>query len=72
MARISDATENDAPLLAHMMLKVVEIAKSLGLENGYRIVTNNGPDSGQEVPHLHFHILGGELLGPLNAQKEKK
>lgn len=69
LARISDATDSDAELLGHLLVKVAEVAKKLGLENGYRVVTNSGPDSGQEVPHLHFHILGGERLGPLNAQK---
>ena len=45
------------------ILKVVEVA---GIkESGYRLITNTGIDSGQEVPHLHFHILGGEPLGAL-------
>lgn len=40
-----------------------EVAKKLGVDkSGYRIITNIGDDSGQEVPHLHFHILGGEKL----------
>ena len=38
------------------------IAKAEGLENGYRIVSNCGPDAGQTVQHLHFHILGGKQL----------
>ena len=57
----------DKEILGHLCMKVGEIADSLGLkEGGYRVIQNNGPDSGQEVPHLHFHILGGEALGPLN------
>ena len=45
---------------------IVESVKALGLEeNGYRLLVNNGPDSGQEVPHLHYHICGGGKLGPL-------
>lgn len=40
------------------------VAKSLGLEAaGYRLLANMGPDSGQEVPHFHVHILGGRPLG---------
>ena len=40
-----------------------EVAKLLGLdEGGYRLITNNGLDGGQEVMHLHFHLLGGAKL----------
>ena len=43
---------------------VLKVADMLGLtKTGYRIVFNTGKDSGQEVPHLHAHILGGEPLG---------
>jgi histidine triad (HIT) family protein len=35
------------------------LAKDQGCENGFRVVINNGPDGGQEVNHLHIHILGG-------------
>ena len=38
------------------------VAQQEGLENGYRVVSNCGPDAGQTVPHLHFHILGGRAL----------
>jgi histidine triad (HIT) family protein len=41
-----------------------EVARELGLDGaGYRIVTNTGPDAGQSVDHLHFHVLGGRKLG---------
>ena len=42
-----------------------EIAKKFHLEAGYRLITNVGPDSGQIVKHLHFHLLGGKKLGAL-------
>lgn len=43
-----------------------QIARELGLvESGYRILANTGPDSGQEVPHLHVHIFAGKPLGPM-------
>ena len=49
--------------------KIVEIAKKLavefGIENGYRLLTNNGPDAGQTIFHLHFHLIGGRKLGPM-------
>ncbi len=55
---IDDIKEEDAPLLGRMMLKIQDIAKDLELENGYRVVSNNGEDAFQTVKHLHFHILG--------------
>ncbi|WP_263831851.1 histidine triad nucleotide-binding protein [Sulfurospirillum oryzae] len=40
-----------------------QVAKLLGLDvSGYRLITNNGSDGGQEVMHLHFHLLGGAKL----------
>lgn len=49
------------------MLEVAQhLAERTGIaESGYRLVTNAGPDSGQEVPHLHIHVLGGEKLGSI-------
>ena len=41
-----------------------KVASILGVsDSGYRFLGNNGRDGGQEVPHLHFHIFGGEKLG---------
>jgi diadenosine tetraphosphate (Ap4A) HIT family hydrolase len=46
-----------------------KIARDLGLDaTGYRILSNCGPDSHQEVPHLHIHIFGGRKLGPMLAR----
>jgi len=60
---IASATQEDASLLAHLMLKVGDIARLLGLaEGGFRTVINTGADAGQTVPHLHVHILGGRSL----------
>lgn len=68
LARLQDATTTDAQLLGHMMVKIPEIAAMLGIaEGGYRVITNNGDHAGQEVPHIHFHILGGEPLGKLRG-----
>ncbi len=42
------------------------VAKQLGVEeSGYRVISNAGPDSHQEVPHFHVHIIAGRRLGPL-------
>ena len=51
-----------------------EVTKIIGLSSysegkGYRYIGNNGPDGGQEVPHLHFHIVGGEPLGRMVPKK---
>ncbi len=60
---IAAATTEDAALLAHLMLKVGDIARDLGLEaGGFRTVMNTGADAGQTVPHLHIHLLGGRSL----------
>ena len=54
----------DLGIVKHVMSKVGEIAKILGVdENGFRIVINTGVDGGQSVDHLHFHLLGGKKLG---------
>lgn len=55
---MDDVTEEDGALLAHLILKVQDIAKELGLNNGYRLVNNCGEDGFQTVKHLHFHLLG--------------
>ena len=54
--------EDNADVVAHIFTKIPEIAKSLGLVNGYRIVNNCGDDACQTVKHMHFHILGGKQL----------
>jgi len=47
-----------------MALIAKNLAKKLGIDKtGYRVVINNGPDSGQEVYHIHMHLLGGNFLG---------
>jgi diadenosine tetraphosphate (Ap4A) HIT family hydrolase len=55
-------TEKDAVMLKNMFKKIPELTELLGLENGYRIVINQGDDAGQTVPHLHIHILCGQKM----------
>ena len=55
-------TAENSAVVAHIFEVIPQIAKAEGLVNGYRIISNCGPDSGQMVPHLHFHILGGKAL----------
>lgn len=55
---LDDLREEHSDLMAHMMLKIKDIAAAEGLENGYRVVINTGEDGEQTVKHLHLHILG--------------
>lgn len=55
-------TDEDAPLLAALFATLRAVADAEGLQGGYRIVTNVGPDAGQSVAHLHFHLLGGRPM----------
>ena len=55
-------TAENSRLVAHIFQVIPQIAKAENLTNGYRVVSNCGPDAGQTVNHLHFHILGGKEL----------
>lgn len=59
---LADMTEEDAANLAKCLKKLSELAPSLGLGGGYRLVINQGDDAGQTVHHLHFHVLGGQKM----------
>jgi histidine triad (HIT) family protein len=60
---VAHIEDEDGPLLGHLWLVVRRVAQEQGLaEAGYRVVVNCGDDGGQEVPHLHFHVLGGRRL----------
>ena len=62
----SGLANDDAGWAGRMLVVASRIAAQQGLaEDGYRLVVNNGPDAGQEVQHLHMHILGGGELGPI-------
>ncbi|CAJ0947532.1 unnamed protein product, partial [Mesorhabditis belari] len=59
---IEDASDVDASLLGKLLLTAKNVAKELHLDNGYRLVINNGKDGCQSVFHLHIHVLGGRQL----------
>ena len=61
-ALLSEADDRRAALLGRTLKKIGELAPSLGLKDGYRLVVNQGENAGQTVHHLHVHILGGEPL----------
>ena len=59
---VNEVTEENAAIISHIFTVIPKIAEAEKLENGYRVVSNCGPDAGQTVHHLHFHILGGKKL----------
>ena len=63
IATINDVAEEDEALIGHLFVAMGKIAAQLGLDGGYRVVTNCGRDAGQEVMHVHFHMLGGRGFG---------
>ncbi|MEY4566205.1 MAG: hypothetical protein RLY14_1175 [Planctomycetota bacterium] len=60
---LEDLSSDDQLLVGHVYLTIQKIARNLGFaEGGYRVVVNCREDGGQEVPHLHFHVLGGRPI----------
>jgi histidine triad (HIT) family protein len=55
----------DYPLLSEIVDIAKQLAIEFGIDEGYRLLTNNGATAGQSVFHLHFHLIGGRYLGPL-------
>ena len=58
----ADLTERDAPLLGRLFAVAADLARAEGLDRGWRLVSNVGPDGGQTVDHLHVHLLGGRFM----------
>ena len=63
---VNDVTAEDEQLLGHMFIVVRRIAEQEGIAaSGYRLLVNCNSDGGQEVYHLHMHLVGGRPLGPM-------
>ena len=58
--RLVDASLEDKALLGHLMLKIGDIVRDLGIDDAFRVIINNGANAGQTVFHLHFHIVAGK------------
>ena len=59
-----DVTDEDNELISYVYQVINKIAKEKEFaNNGFRVIVNCGKDSGQEVMHIHFHVLGGKKLG---------
>ena len=62
----NDIADSDEALIGHMYTVARDLARSEGIaENGYRLIVNCNAHGGQEVYHLHVHLLGGRPLGPM-------
>ncbi|MGY0195602.1 histidine triad nucleotide-binding protein [Leptothrix sp. BB-4] len=59
IASLADADDSHAALLGRMLALAPKLAREQGATNGFRTVINTGPDGGQEIYHLHLHIMGG-------------
>jgi len=65
LASLADAEEIHAALLGKLLLLAPRLAKEQGLDHGFRTVINTGRGGGQEVFHLHIHIIGGGIIPPM-------
>ena len=62
IASLNEIAPADDALIAHMLRLLPGLARAQGLKNGFRTIINTGAGGGQEVPHLHIHVLGGGRL----------
>ena len=62
MAEVADMAENDRALLGDLIFRAKELARERKLEEGYRLVFNNGIKAGQSVFHIHLHLLAGRIM----------
>lgn len=70
IASLSDVDTSHHAVLGKMLAKVGELARGQGLADGFRTIINTGRVGGQEVYHLHVHILGGpQSLGPMLSRR---
>ncbi|VEF26439.1 HIT-like protein HI_0961 [Shewanella baltica] len=65
----NDMKASDEPVLGRMMTVAAKLAAEAGIaKDGYRLIMNCNQHGGQEVYHIHFHLVGGEPLGPMLSQ----
>ena len=62
---IDKASDKEIVELNKSIIHIVKILKISNQEGGYRLLSNIGKNGGQEVPHLHYHIFGGEKIGKM-------
>ena len=66
LTSLEDLTSEHQMLIGHIMVQLPHLARAQGLPDGFRAIINSGPGGGQEVGHLHVHLLGGEGLPGFN------
>lgn len=64
-----DVTEEDEPVLGRLFTAARRVAEQEGLADGFRLIVNCRAHGGQEVDHLHLHLMGGEPLGPMRVRR---
>jgi len=70
IATVNDIADADAPLVGRLFLVARDLAKRFGIAaDGYRLLVNCNEHGGQEVYHLHLHLVGGAPLGPMVATR---
>lgn len=62
---LQSVSPEDLDLMKEIVSTAQQLAIQFGIQNGYRLLTNNGSQAGQIIFHLHFHLLGGHKLGPI-------
>jgi histidine triad (HIT) family protein len=65
IASVQAMQSEDLPLMQEIVQVAQQLAKEHGIEEAYRLITNNGSRAGQIIRHLHFHLIGGRQLGHL-------
>lgn len=62
IANLQSAQPEDMPVIMEILQVARALAEEYNIEDGYRLITNNGKDGGQIIFHLHFHLIGGRKL----------
>ena len=69
LTTVNDISDDDEPLIGHMVTVARDLARGEGIaDDGFRLLLNCNEHAGQEVFHLHMHLLGGRPLGPMLAR----
>lgn len=65
ISNLQSVRGEDLALIGEIITVAQELAKKFKITDGYRLLVNNGPEAGQTIDHLHFHLIGGRRLGAL-------